>query len=88
MDGMLRQGLTGEVRTLLSRGYGPELRSMGALGYRHILKHLLGGISLEQAIAEWKRDTRRYAKRQMTWLCAERDVHWIEGDSAYSYNFV
>lgn len=82
-DRMIRQGLVGEVRDLLSRGHGPELRSMGALGYRHILKHLLGGISLEQAILEWKRDTRRYAKRQMTWLCGERNVQWIEEDSAH-----
>ena len=82
VDGMVRQGMVAEVRTLLSRGYGPEVRSMGSLGYRHVLRHLLGEISLEQAIAEWKRDTRRYAKRQMTWLCAERDVRWVEGDSA------
>ena len=82
VDDMVRRGMIEEVRTLLSRGYGPNLRSMGSLGYRHILRHLLEGIPPEQAIAEWKRDTRRYAKRQMTWLGAERDVHWIEGDSA------
>lgn len=83
VDGMIRQGQIGEVRGLLARGYGPGLRSMRALGYRHILKHLRGGVPLEEASREWKRDTRRYAKRQMTWLCAERDVHWIEGDSAH-----
>lgn len=84
VDGMIRQGLVEEVRGLLSRGYGPPLRSMGALGYRHILKHLVEDIPLEQTIREWKRDTRRYAKRQMTWLCAERDVQWIEGDSDHA----
>lgn len=84
VDGMVRQGLVEEVRVLLARGYGPELRSMNALGYRHILRHLLGGIPMEQAILEWKRDTRRYAKRQMTWLRAERDVRWVEGDSAHA----
>lgn len=84
VDGMIRQGLVEEVRDLLSRGYGPGLRSMGAPGYRHILKHLLEGIPLERAILEMKRDTRRYAKRQMTWLCAERDVQWIEGDSVHA----
>lgn len=82
VEGMILQGMLDEVRGLLSRGYGPEVRSMGALGYRHVLRHLLGGHPLEQAVAEWKRDTRRYAKRQMTWLSAERDVRWIEGDSA------
>jgi tRNA dimethylallyltransferase len=82
VDGMIRRGMVDEVRDLLSRGYGPELRSMGALGYRHIVQHLRGGVSLDRAILAWKRDTRRYAKRQMTWLCGERDVRWIEGDSA------
>jgi len=81
VDGMIRQGLVDEVRELLSRGYGPGTRSMGTLGYRHVVTHLLHGIPLEQAIREMKRDTRRYAKRQLTWLSAEQDVRWIEADS-------
>lgn len=81
-DGMIRAGLVEEVRGLLSRGYGPGLRSMDALGYRHILSHLLGGVPLEEAVRELKRDTRRYAKRQMTWLSAEKEARWVEGDSA------
>lgn len=81
VDGMIRQGLVDEVRELLSRGYGPGTRSMGALGYRHIVAHLLHGIPLDPAIREMKRDTRRYAKRQLTWLSAEHDVRWIEADS-------
>jgi len=82
VDGMIRRGLVDEVRELLSRGYGPGTRSMGALGYRHIAAHLLHGIPLDQAIREMKRDTRRYAKRQLTWLSAEHDVRWIEADSS------
>lgn len=81
-DGMIRAGLVEEVRGLLSRGFGPGLRSMDALGYRHILSHLLGGVPLEEAVRELKRDTRRYAKRQLTWLAAEEAVRWVEGDSA------
>ena len=81
-DGMIRSGLVEEVRGLLSRGYGPGLRSMDALGYRHILSHLLGGVPLEEAVRGLKRDTRRYAKRQLTWLASEEEVRWIEGDSA------
>jgi tRNA dimethylallyltransferase len=84
VDGMFRSGLLDEVRGLLSRGYGPRLRSMQALGYRHALSHLLGGLPLERSVREMKRDTRRYAKRQMTWLAGEEGVRWIEADSAVS----
>lgn len=82
VDGMFRSGLLEEVRGLLSRGYGPHLRSMRALGYRHALSHLLGGVPLERAVRETKRDTRRYAKRQLTWLAGEDGVRWVEADSA------
>lgn len=82
VDAMIRAGLVEEVRGLLSRGYGPELKSMGALGYRHAASHLLRGVPLEEAAAAMKRDTRRYAKRQMTWLLGEPDVRWIPAGSA------
>ncbi len=81
VDAMLRNGLVEEVRRLLSRGYGPDLKSMGALGYRHVAAHLLDGVSLGETVAAMKRDTRRYAKRQMTWLLREPEVRWISGDS-------
>lgn len=84
VDGMFRSGLLDEVRGLLSRGYAPRLRSMQALGYRHALSHLLGGLPLERSVREMKRDTRRYAKRQLTWLAGEEGVRWIEADSAVS----
>jgi len=78
---MFRNGFVEEVRGLLSRGYGPDLKSMGALGYRHVAAHLLGGVPLSETVAAMKRDTRRYAKRQMTWLLREPEVRWITGDS-------
>ena len=81
VDAMFRAGFVEEVRDLLARGYGPELKSMGALGYRHVVAHLLRGVSLAGTIEAMKRDTRRYAKRQMTWLRREPDVRWIPGDS-------
>lgn len=74
VDAMLQLGLVDEVRGLLRKGYGPELKPMNALGYRHIVSHLSGGVSLPEAVAEMKRDTRRYAKRQMTWLSREPDA--------------
>jgi tRNA dimethylallyltransferase len=77
VDEMFRRGFLDEVRGLLAKGYGPAVKPMGALGYRHALSHLLGGVPFPQAVEEMKRDTRRYAKRQMTWLSGERDVVWL-----------
>jgi tRNA dimethylallyltransferase len=70
-EGMFRQGLLDEVRGLLERGYGRELKPMGALGYRHAVAHLLDGVPIAATLETLKRDTRRYAKRQETWLSAE-----------------
>lgn len=80
VDAMFRLGFVDEVRGLLSRGYTPDLKSMGALGYRHVAAHLLRGIPLAETVSAMKRDTRRYAKRQMTWLLHEPEVRWIHGD--------
>ncbi|MBP2668635.1 MAG: miaA [Deltaproteobacteria bacterium] len=70
-EGMFRQGLLDEVRGLLAKGYGRGLKPMVALGYRHAAAHLLDGVPLEATVETMKRDTRRYAKRQETWLSAE-----------------
>ena len=59
---------------LLARGYGRELKPMGALGYRHAVAHLLDGVPLAATVEAVARDTRRYAKRQETWLSAEPGV--------------
>jgi len=74
VEEMFRAGLVEEVNGLLARGYGRDLASMRALGYRHVLSHLLDGISRDQAVDQMKRDTRRYAKRQVTWLSGETGV--------------
>ncbi|HEY5191620.1 MAG TPA: tRNA dimethylallyltransferase, partial [Candidatus Deferrimicrobium sp.] len=68
---MFRRGLLGEVRGLLSKGFDRSLKPMMALGYRHAVAHLLDGVPLSEAIEAVKRDTRRYAKRQVTWLSSE-----------------
>jgi tRNA dimethylallyltransferase len=82
VDEMFGRGLLDEVRGLLAKGYGPQLKPMGALGYRHALSHLLWGVSLGEAVASMKADTRRYAKRQVTWLSGERDVAWLPPERA------
>jgi tRNA dimethylallyltransferase len=68
---MFRRGLVDEVRGLLAGGVARSLKPMMALGYRHAAAHLLDGVPLSGTIEAVKRDTRRYAKRQLTWLSSE-----------------
>jgi tRNA dimethylallyltransferase len=79
-DQMIEAGLVEEVRSLLDRGYAPELKSLQALGYRHIVNYLRGLCGLEEAVRLIKRDTRHYAKRQMTWFKSDREVNWVSPD--------
>lgn len=82
VDGMFRDGLVEEARGLLAKGYGPDLKAMRSLGYRQAVSHLYGTIPLSRAIAETKRDTRRYAKRQETWLSRETDAVRVRPEDA------
>ncbi len=74
---MVRRGLVGEVERLLARGYGPDLPSMQAVGYKEIAAYIGGRTSLEAALASVVRNTRRLAKRQMTWLKADPRIRWL-----------
>ena len=77
VDQMVAEGLLEEVRSLLARGYGAELKSMQSIGYRHMADHLNKGVDWEETLRLLKRDTRRYAKRQLTWFRADPDITWI-----------
>lgn len=77
VDAMVSAGLVDEVGGLLSEGYKPELVSMQGLGYKEFVPYFSGEISLEEAIYILKRDTRHFAKRQLTWFRRERDVLWL-----------
>lgn len=77
IDIMLEQGLVNEVRSLKEQGYTRDLVSMQGLGYKEILAYLENEISLDEAIYILKRDTRHFAKRQLTWFKRERDVIWL-----------
>lgn len=78
VDAMLEDGLLKEVQRLRDMGYTRELTSMQGLGYKEMLAYLEGECSLEEAIRVLKRDTRHFAKRQLTWFKRERDVIWID----------
>lgn len=77
VDQMLEEGLVDEVRALKASGCHQGMVSMQGLGYKEILRFLDGEISLEEAIYILKRDTRHFAKRQLTWFKRERDVTWL-----------
>jgi tRNA dimethylallyltransferase len=77
VERMFERGLVEEVRGLLERGVSESAPPFRALGYRHVLKHLRGGISLEEALSLTKADTRQYAKRQMTWFRKMEGVAWF-----------
>ncbi|HWW60398.1 MAG TPA: tRNA (adenosine(37)-N6)-dimethylallyltransferase MiaA, partial [Thermoanaerobaculia bacterium] len=78
VDAMFRSGLIEETRALLER-YSPDARPFGTIGYREAAAVVQGTMTAEAAIAETRRRTRAYAKRQMTWLRAEPGMHWIDG---------
>ncbi len=74
VDAMMEEGLVGEVSSLLQRGFHKDLVSMQGLGYKELVPYLENQCSLEEAVYRLKRDTRHFAKRQMTWFRRERDV--------------
>ena len=85
VDDMLTNGLVKEVQTLKEMGCHKDMVSMQGLGYKEILAYLDGECSLDEAVYLIKRDTRRFAKRQLTWFRRERDVIWID-KPAFEYN--
>lgn len=78
VDQMLTDGLVEEVQQLKELGFHKGMVSMQGLGYKEILDYLEGNCTLEEAIYRIKRDTRHFAKRQLTWFRRERDVIWLE----------
>lgn len=79
VEGMFRSGFVEETRDLLDRGFSADSKGFEALGYGWAIALIEGRITLSEAIERTCGDTRRYAKRQMTWFRKEKDLHWIEG---------
>jgi len=80
VDIMMDNGLIDEVKNLLKMGYTKDMISMQGIGYKEIIKYLDGQYSLEEAIEIIKRDSRRYAKRQLTWFRRYDDAKWFNLD--------
>lgn len=85
IDEMLEEGLVEEVTRLKKMGYCRGMVSMQGLGYKEILAYLDGECTLEEAVEILKRDTRHFAKRQITWFKRERDVIWLNKED-YAYD--
>jgi tRNA dimethylallyltransferase len=73
---MLEKGFLQEVGGLIAMGYGRELKPMQSLGYKQMVQFLSKEMEWEEAVRQMKRDTRRYAKRQLVWFKADPEVQW------------
>lgn len=78
IDQMLAEGLVAEVQGLLEKGYGRSLVSMQGLGYKEIAAYLEGETTLAEAVVLLKRDTRRFAKRQLSWFRHMKEIQWVD----------
>ncbi|MGL6293747.1 tRNA (adenosine(37)-N6)-dimethylallyltransferase, partial [Eubacterium aggregans] len=78
VDQMFAQGLLEEVQALLDAGYGPELTSLKAIGYKELFPYFRGEQDLEETIRILKRYTRHFAKRQLTWFRKDARIKWFD----------
>jgi tRNA dimethylallyltransferase len=74
---MIEAGLVDEVKGLFEKGYSREANSLRSVGYRHMGLFLAGRMSLGEAVHLMKRDTRRLAKRQLTWFRRDEEIRWF-----------
>lgn len=81
VDEMIETGLVEEVKSILKSGYDKKLNSLNTVGYKEIIQYLENEISLNRAVELIKRNTRRYAKRQMTWFNADKRIEWFNINS-------
>ena len=78
VDAMLEAGFAGEVAGLLQQGYNADLKSMQSIGYRHMTQYLRGESTWAEMRDTMMRDTRRYAKRQLTWFRGDPEMIWVD----------
>lgn len=78
VDRMMADGLPDEVRSLLAQGFDPTLKPLRAIGYKEVTAFLAGRCPLDETVRLIKRDTRRYAKRQLTWFRQDKEINWVE----------
>jgi tRNA dimethylallyltransferase len=79
---MVESGLVDETRKIIDMGYSDNSKPLQSLGYKYFIHYIKGRTSLEEALRSMQRDTRHYARRQMTWFRAEGDIEWFHPDEA------
>jgi len=80
VDLMIEAGFAEEVKRLLEMNYPAGLKSMQSIGYRHMVEYVAGRVPLDETVKTLKQDTRRFAKRQMTWFNADPEIVWVKPD--------
>lgn len=83
VDIMIEQGLLQETRQLLDRGYDPQLKSLRTIGYRQSIANLCDGLPLDETIAMIQQESRRYAKRQLTWFRKDKTINWVDSNARF-----
>jgi tRNA dimethylallyltransferase len=78
VDRMLDAGLLEEVKSVLKMGYPPQLKALQSIGYKQMMLYINGQISWEEAVAQMKKETKRLAKRQLTWFRHDPEIAWIK----------
>lgn len=86
IDLMIEQGLVDEVQSLISCGYTSEMVAMQGLGYKEIIQYIQGEYDWEEAVYLLKRNTRRFAKRQLSWFRHMEQVHWVDVTDTKIFN--
>jgi tRNA dimethylallyltransferase len=84
VDAMISDGLVEEVKGLLASGLTPDMKPMRSIGYKEICSMLNGELILEDALLLIKQNTRRYAKRQMTWFKKDHEINWVEYPDSFA----
>ncbi|MDA8161825.1 MAG: tRNA (adenosine(37)-N6)-dimethylallyltransferase MiaA [Desulfobacteraceae bacterium] len=80
VDEMIKDGLIEEVRSLIKKGYSPDIKPLQTLGYRHMIRFLAGASAFTETVVQLKRDHRHYARRQLIWLRNKPDIKWFNPD--------
>ena len=88
VDIMMAEGLIEEIEDLLANGTPPTATSLQAIGYKEPMAALRGEMTMEQALDKIKQESRRYAKRQLTWFRRNKDLHWIYNKEPVSFDAV
>jgi tRNA dimethylallyltransferase len=88
VDQMIEDGFIGEVKDLVAKGYSLKDKALNSIGYAELIKYLNNEISFEEAVRQIKKESRRYAKRQITWFKRNKKINWFNSSELYKIKAV